>query len=298
MRSETLAVPGATLYYELRGDGPLLLLIPGGGGDAGVFDAAAEVLARHFTVAALDPRGCSRSTLDPGEPADQRVAVQSDDAYRLLAQLTDEPAFVCGTSNGAIVGLDLLARHPDRIRALVAHEPPCFAVLPDAATHLAMVEEVYTLFRTEGLAAASARFLAGIGGAMKPAPDVSELPPRTAELWQRLAANAPRMFAHELRQFTAYTPDYAALARVSDRLIPAAGRETRGSLPYRPIAEIAARLSLEVTEFPGAHNGLRTDAVDFARQLIEILTPRTRQDSSFSSSTSRRARPKASGCPG
>jgi pimeloyl-ACP methyl ester carboxylesterase len=44
MRSATLPVPGATLYYEVRGTGPLLLSIPGGGGDAGVFDEMAAIL--------------------------------------------------------------------------------------------------------------------------------------------------------------------------------------------------------------------------------------------------------------
>ncbi|MEV0032228.1 alpha/beta fold hydrolase [Nocardia sp. NPDC050793] len=275
MRSETLSVPGATLYYEVRGTGPLLLLVPGGGGDAGVFDDMADVLAQHFTVAALDPRGYSRSALDDGAPATQHVAVQSDDTYRLLAHLSDGPAFVCGTSSGAIVGLELLARHPDRVRTLVAHEPPCFAVLPDAAVHRAMVDEVYTLLRQEGAAAAAARFLAGIGpAAMKPAPEASQLPPRAAEMWVRLAANGPLMIEHELREFTSYIPDYAALARVPDRLILAVGQETRGCLPYRPAVEIASRIGLEVVEFPGAHNGIRTDAREFARQLIQILLPR------------------------
>ncbi|MCC3312647.1 alpha/beta fold hydrolase [Nocardia africana] len=270
MRSETLPVPGATLYYEVRGDGPLLLLIPGGGGDAGVFDEMAEVLERRFTVVALDPRGCSRSVLAHG-PEDQRVAVQADDVARLLAHLTDEPAFVFGTSNGAIVGLDVLARHPGRVCRLVAHEPPCFAVLPDADRHLAMVEEVHALLHTEGVAAAGTRFLAGIGPAMKPAPEVSRLPERAAQMWARLAANGPLMIEHELREFTSYTPDYSALAPVSDRLTLAVGRETRGCLPYRPAVEIAARLGLEVIEFPGAHNGVRTEAVDFAHQLMEVL---------------------------
>lgn len=270
MRSDTLTVPGATLYYELRGDGPLLLLIPGGGGDAGVFDEMAEVLGRRFTVVALDPRGCSRSVLAHG-PEDQQVAVQADDVARLLAHLSDEPAFVCGTSNGAIVGLDVLARHPDRVRRLVAHEPPCFAVLPDADRHLAMVEEVYALLHTEGVAAAGARFLAGIGPAMKPAPQVAQLSERAAQMWARLAANGPLMIEHELREFTSYTPDYSALAAVSDRLVLAVGRETRGCLPYRPAVEIAARLGLEVVEFPGAHNGVRTEADEFANQLMEVM---------------------------
>ncbi|WP_431957877.1 alpha/beta fold hydrolase [Nocardia lijiangensis] len=271
MRSATLPVPGATLYYEVRGSGPLLLMIPGGGGDAGVFDEMTEVLEQRFTVVALDPRGYSRSSLDGG-PEDQHVSVQSEDACRLLTHLTDEPAFVFGTSAGAIVCLDLLARHPERVRVLVAHEPPCLAVLPDADEHRAMIEDVYTLLHTEGIAAAAMRFLTAMGGELKPPPDMADLPPRAAELRTRLAANAPLMFEHELRNLTSYLPDYPALARVADRLVPAVGRDSRGALPYRPAVEIAARIGRKVVEFPGAHNGIRTDAEEFAVQLIEVLT--------------------------
>ncbi|MBB5918028.1 pimeloyl-ACP methyl ester carboxylesterase [Nocardia transvalensis] len=277
MRSATLAVPGARLYYEVRGEGPLLVLLPGGGGDASAADPLAEALERHFTVVALEQRGYSRSTLDSGRPETQRVSVQADDVYRLLRHLTDQPAAVFGTSNGGIVGLELLARHPEAVHTLIAHEPPCFAVLPDAVAHRAMVEEVYTLFRTEGPAAAGARFLAGIGGAMKPPPDPGELSPRAAATWERLAANGPLMMAYELREFTSYLPDYAALRPVAERLVLAVGCETRGCLPYRPAVEIAARLGLEVTEFPGAHNGARTEAPEFARQLTDILAAVTGQ---------------------
>jgi len=37
MKAQTLQLPGATLYYETRGSGPVLLLIAGGT-DAGVFE--------------------------------------------------------------------------------------------------------------------------------------------------------------------------------------------------------------------------------------------------------------------
>lgn len=267
----TLRVPGATLYYETRGSGPVLLALPGGGGDANGFDEMAALLAPHFTVVAVDARGYSRSTLDSGAPETQHVRVQSDDAYRLLSHLTGEPAYVVGGSAGAIVGLDLLARHPERIRALVAHDPPCFAVLPDAAEQRAFVEEVYTLARTEGLPAAAARFAAGIGPAMKPTPAPSDMTPAQAAMWARLAVNAPIMLEYELREFTSYTPDYAALAGVRDRLVLGVGRESRHLLPSRPAAEIAARLGLSVTEFPGMHNGMRTEAEEFASRLLELL---------------------------
>lgn len=43
VRTGTLKVPGATLYYEVRGSGPVLLMIPGGASDAGVFGDIAPV---------------------------------------------------------------------------------------------------------------------------------------------------------------------------------------------------------------------------------------------------------------
>ncbi|MRH90572.1 alpha/beta fold hydrolase [Nocardia sp. SYP-A9097] len=274
MRSDTLRVPGASIHYEVRGNGPLLLLIPGGGGDAAVVDPIADRLAEHFTVACLDPRGYSHSTIDPGEPLDQRVEVQSDDAYRLITHLTDEPAYLFGGSSGAIVGMDLLARHPDRVHRLVAHEPPCFAILPDADAQRAFIDEVYTLFRTEGMAAAGARFLQGIGGTMKPFPTLTDLPPRTLAMMARLQANAPIMMEHELRRFTSHIPDTAALTQVADRLVLAAGRETGTHLPARPAAVLATRLGIEVTQFPGGHSGFTDEPEPLATLLLEtLLTP-------------------------
>lgn len=153
MKSQTLSVPGATLYYEVRGAGPVPLLLPGGGGDAAIFDVIAAPLAERYTVVAFDPRGYSHSALD-GPPVEQRVEVQSDDAFRLIEAVVPvgERAYVFGGSSGAIVALDLLARHPDRLHRVVAHEPPCFAVLPDAAEQLAFVEEVSELSAATGWA--------------------------------------------------------------------------------------------------------------------------------------------------
>jgi hypothetical protein len=38
MKAQTLQLRGATLYYETRGSGPVLLLIAGGSSDAGIFE--------------------------------------------------------------------------------------------------------------------------------------------------------------------------------------------------------------------------------------------------------------------
>ncbi|RDI63518.1 alpha/beta fold hydrolase [Nocardia pseudobrasiliensis] len=276
MRSATLAVDGATLYYEIRGHGPLLLLIPGGGGDASHADPLADALASHFTVVAYDVRGYSRSTLHSGRPEPQHVAVQAEDAARLITHLSPHaPAYVVGGSNGAIVGLDLLARRPHLVHTLLAHEPPCFAILPDAPTHHAWIERVYQLLLDQGPAAAGAEFLAGIGEAMDPSPAPAQRTARDTETWARLAANGPIMMRYELREFTSYQPDLAALAAVSDRLILAAGHGTGSLLPARPAAALAERLGLPLRRLPGKHNGPRAHAPAFAARLIDLFTDRS-----------------------
>src|SRR5919202_2127840 len=120
--THTLRVPGATLVYEVRGTGPVLLLIPGGPADSSVFTPIKSVLSERYTVVTYDPRGLSRSRLD-GEPQDITVQTFADDAHHLLAAIDTQPAYVLGSSGGALVGLELVTRYAERLRALVANEP-------------------------------------------------------------------------------------------------------------------------------------------------------------------------------
>ncbi len=141
-----LKVPGATLYYEVRGRGPVLLMISGGPTDADVFAALANALADTYTVVTYDTRGNSRSAID-GPQVDQSIELESDDAHRLLAALGTEPAYLFGNSSGALVGLDLIVRYPQQVRTLVAHEPPATEFLPDSAEHRAHTQDVYDTYR-------------------------------------------------------------------------------------------------------------------------------------------------------
>jgi pimeloyl-ACP methyl ester carboxylesterase len=129
--SNTLAVPGATLHYETRGDGPPLLLIGDSATDATAYETLATVLAARCTVVTFDPRGNARSKLD-GPPVDQWVEVHADDAHRLLATLGTAPALVLGDGTGALVGLELVTRRPAQVHTLVAFEPPAAYLLSEA----------------------------------------------------------------------------------------------------------------------------------------------------------------------
>src|SRR5262245_3453493 len=107
MQSGMFDVDGAQLYYEIRGQGPALLLIAGAAGDAGYFSPVAEVLSDAFTVINYDRRGNSRSTGRREER--MRMSDQSGDAAALIRGLAGGRALVFGNSGGAIVGLDLAA---------------------------------------------------------------------------------------------------------------------------------------------------------------------------------------------
>src|SRR5262249_56579308 len=63
-QAHTLDVPGARLYYERRGTGPLLLLLIGSPMDSTGFAALAGPLAGKYTVVTYDPRGLGDSTRD------------------------------------------------------------------------------------------------------------------------------------------------------------------------------------------------------------------------------------------
>ncbi|GAA3059082.1 alpha/beta hydrolase [Streptomyces roseofulvus] len=271
----SLRVPGAALRYEVRGRGPLLLLIPGGAGGAAAVEEIADAFAADHTVVSYDPRGMGGSPLDDPE-AEQRVSEHADDALRLLDEVSPgEPARVFGASSGAIAALHLLATRPDRVERVVAHEPPVVEVLPDAAVHRALVARVQETLRTRGLMPAMSVFAEGLrkeGGGDTAGPrGVTELPPRAAARRERTMADLPYFVGRIVPSFMAYTPDADRLAGLSGRLVLAGGEDSRGELPYRAAAFLADRLGSELRHFPGGHTGLTTHPAAFGAHLREAL---------------------------
>lgn len=282
-RSATLRAPGATLYYEVRGSGPILLLIPGGPMDADAFADLAGRLADRYTVVAYDPRGNSRSTFDgPPEPLD--LDLQADDAARLIDALGAGPAFVFGTSGGAQIGLNLAARHPDRVRTLVAHEPPALMLLDDPSAALAADQEIYDTYRREGVEAAMAKFLAmtGLeddpeqvapweGDAAGDAPPDGMPTPEEMETFARIEGNYEYWLAHGMLPLATYRPDVDTLRSGQPRIVVALGEQSAGEIVYQTGEALARHLGLEPVIFPGDHMAFGTEAVPFAEALARSL---------------------------
>ncbi|UGT63397.1 alpha/beta fold hydrolase [Nocardia asteroides] len=258
------------LYYRTRGSGPVVLLLPGGDGDADSYDDLAGQLSTEFTVVSYDRRGLSRSA-GAGPPAG--IAAHADDAAAVLSAVTDAPAFVFGSSIGAVIALELLGRRRELVRRAVVHEPPVAALLTEPErTELATAQSgIEAAHRRDGMPAAMALFarLAGLGatdresGVELPAPG----PYRADNLEYFLTYDAPAV--------RAYLPDLPALRAGSAAIVPALGAATSGVVA-RCAPALAELLGVETALFPGGHTGPRMHPRAYAEQLRSLFDPEQR----------------------
>jgi pimeloyl-ACP methyl ester carboxylesterase len=259
----TLPVPGARLYYETHGRGPLMVMIAGATGTADGFRALASVLGARYTVLLYDRRGFSRSTLEGSQDRGRRLETDADDARRLIEHAGGEAAAVFGASSGAIVALSMLARHPCAARALVPFEPPAMRLLPDGRKWLGFFAELHGMYRAGGAEQALERFRERTFA--EPDRQAMARAPRSS-------ANIGYWFEHELRQYPAAELDLDALAAHAQQILPAAGRASRGYPACEATVELGRRLGRTVLELPGGHIGHLTRTADFAAALAEALS--------------------------
>ncbi len=288
VRTGTVRTDGADLYFERRGHGPALLMISGGLGDAGHYTRVAGPLAERYTVLTYDRRGNSRSIVDDRD-APLRMDQQSADARAVLEHNDFGSALVFGCSGGALVGLDLAARHPDAVEALIAHEPPVIDWLPDAATYRALFDEIDDITRRDGPWPAFLRFITTVDRADSPALVRNRTGrrllagPLRGALWlaargprplrevARLLGNADYLMTREAASFLAFEPDLAALSGGGTPVVLGAGARSRPYYPCRAGEAVAERLGVEVVEFPGGHSGYMDHPGPFAAVLCDTL---------------------------
>src|SRR5512132_26805 len=263
-----LEVPGARLCYESHGSGPLMLMVPGASGEAGVFKQVTEPLAAYYTVVTYDRRGFSRSQLDGPQDYDHRLATDADDARRLIEQLSEEPATVFGASSGGIVALEVLTHHPAVVRTLVPFEPPAVRQLLDGQQWIDFFSGVYDLYRQAGMEPALQRFRERAFAASDRQAMARAMDPKNSE---HMLANATYWFEHELRQYPAVDLDLDALKAHAGRIVAMAGRQSRGYPAYEVNVQLARKLGRDVIELPGGHVGLATHPAEFAHEFVQAI---------------------------
>jgi pimeloyl-ACP methyl ester carboxylesterase len=258
----TVVTEGADIYFERRGTGPGLLLISGGGGDAGNYASVADSLADEDTVLTYDRRGNSRSRLR-SDPTKLRVEQQSADALAVLEHNRMRSAAVFGSSGGAVIGLDLAARSPHAVELLVAHEPPVIGVLDDSERWFSFFDELDRLLQQEGVGPALTKFMSSVGRADNEV--------RSPELMQRLAGNWAYFARYEMRPVAEFVPDLEALRASEVPLVFGGGHDSRPYYYCRAGEVLAARLGVDFVEFPGHHMAYLDDAQAFAAILRQTL---------------------------
>lgn len=106
----------AGTHFDVRGDGPALLLISGLGGLGGFWKHQIEALSRRFTVITYDQHGLGRSAARPGACSIETLAQQ---ALALMDSLGAARFSIVGHSTGGAIAQHIAAHEAVRVDKLV-----------------------------------------------------------------------------------------------------------------------------------------------------------------------------------
>lgn len=110
-------VNGIKIWYATFGQGAPVILLHGGLSNSDYWGRQVPVLARHYRVIVMDSRGHGRSSRDARPFGYDLMA---SDVLALMDFLKIPKAALVGWSDGAIIGLDIAIRHPERLTKLFA----------------------------------------------------------------------------------------------------------------------------------------------------------------------------------
>jgi pimeloyl-ACP methyl ester carboxylesterase len=140
------ALHRGTLTARHVGDaGTPVVLLHGLAASGRVFGAAFDALGDRHRLIVPDLLGFGESpTSSTGYGPEQHI----DAILRCVSELgcDDEPMIVAGHSMGALLAIHLAARHPERVRAVVAFAPPLYRDSHEAGQHIARLGLMARLF--------------------------------------------------------------------------------------------------------------------------------------------------------
>ena len=189
---------------------------------------------------------------------------------------------IFASSGGAVNALALVARHPQQVRTLVAHEPPAAQVLPDRERALAAAADIRRTYQRDGFGSAMAKFIAltSLRGEI-PADFADQPVPSPADFGLPTGDDGSRddpLFGQNIMTCTHYEPDMEALRAASTRIVVGVGAESEGEMAHRAGVAVAERLGTKAVTFPSHHGGflggefgMKGDPDGFAVTLRQVL---------------------------
>lgn len=249
---------GADIAWYKEGQGPFLLLIPGGNGDSRLYTSLSAELASRYTVIRCDRRANASSTGDT--QAELNLAQQARDVVAVVREVTGEKAFVFGSSAGANIALALTQNHPQWVRGLVAHEPPVSDMLPDATPWRMFFDAVYQTFLKSGSAEAMQLFASSFVGFDKNMPAPADQ-----------NGSHERFLAHEFNVINRFVPDMSVLRQNGVPMVTGVGRASGDAFYAQTARELARQLPCPCVDFIGNHTGYALSPGVFADELDNAL---------------------------
>ncbi|HEX8918798.1 MAG TPA: alpha/beta hydrolase, partial [Chloroflexota bacterium] len=112
----TTTANGISLYYEVHGEGPNLVLIEGIGYHTWMWYRQIPAFAPHFRTLIYDNRGVGRSDMPPGPYTHEQNA---DDLAGLLDSIGWDRAHILGISMGGFIAQEFALKYSQRVDRLV-----------------------------------------------------------------------------------------------------------------------------------------------------------------------------------
>ncbi|MFG2309810.1 alpha/beta fold hydrolase [Streptomyces sp. NPDC048566] len=272
------AYDGTELAYEVRGEGPALVCLPGGPMQDCAYLGDLGGLAARRRLILADPRGTGGSAV-PEDPATYRCDRLVDDVEALRGHLGLDRLDLLAHSAGTNLAALYAERRPDRVGRLALIAPSAHAVGVEVSAEVrrdtARLRHAEPWFPTAS--AALERIMAGEGDAEA----FEAIAPFWYGRWDE-AARAHRAAedghrnAEAARRYGdgAFTPDTtrAALARLTCPVLLLAGEVDLNSPPAAVAALAAVFRDAELVVQPGAgHFPWLDDAERFVRTTAGFL---------------------------
>jgi pimeloyl-ACP methyl ester carboxylesterase len=138
-----ISVNGITIRYWEYGKGVPVVFVHGAISDHRYWEPQREAVAKNYRFIALDRRYFGTAPW-PDTGAQHSQATHVADLAAFISELKIGPAFLVGTSGGAVVSLVMAVQHPELVRGVFVNEPGLDSIVIDPENR-----KVVSEFRTD-----------------------------------------------------------------------------------------------------------------------------------------------------